>query len=362
MKTLSLTAGAVSLALLAGCAAQPPSELKTARSAYQQVAQSPAASVAPTDVYEAKKALQRAEVAFEDDGDSQETRDLAYIAERKAIIARARASTVASSAQKQAALAEIEQWKQNRALTTREELGETSKELAESQAELESERRARVAAEQRTAEALTALKGVSTKQEARGLVLTITGGVLFASGKSTLLPTAQKRLDEVITAVKTDPRQITVLGHTDSVGDEASNEALSMRRAESVRTYMTMHGVPENRIKAEGMGESQPIADNRSAEGRANNRRVEIILEGAAGGAPATPGMGQPSGGAQQGGASKGKVPGTTQPAATDMKSDTKSDMKSNAKPDMKSGTKPNAKPDTAEPTPPRPKTDMDTP
>lgn len=305
MKTLTMTAGALIAAILAGCGSSPPPELKTARSTYQEVAQSQAASVAAADVYEAKKSLERAEIAFQDDGDSAETRDLAYIAERKAIIARARANTVLAATQKQVALAELDRWKQEHAQAMRERLGEANKELAQSQAQLESERQARVAAEQKTADALIAIKGLKAKQEARGLVLTLSGSVLFATGKSTLLPTAQKRLEEVAAALKADSRPITIVGHTDSVGSDEANQQLSQKRAEAVRNYMTAHGVPEDRVQAQGMGEAEPIADNKSAEGRANNRRVEIILQGSAAG-PSAPGMGT-----QPGGSQKGKQQGT---------------------------------------------------
>jgi outer membrane protein OmpA-like peptidoglycan-associated protein len=308
MKTLSMTAGAVAVAMLAGCASQPPAELKTARSTYQEVAQSPAVNASPADVYEAKKALDRAEVSFQHDGDSLETRDLAYIADRKAIIARSRANTVMASTQKQAALAELETWRQQQSMAMRQRLGEANKELAQSQQELESERQARIAAEQRTAAAFGAMKGMQAKQDARGLVLTITGGVLFATGKSELLPSARRALDDVVVALKTDARPILIVGHTDSVGSEESNQQLSQRRAESVRNYLATHGVPADRIQAQGMGEAQPIADNKSTEGRANNRRVEIILQGSAMGGPGQPGMGQPA----PGGAQKGKQPGGT--------------------------------------------------
>lgn len=300
MNKSTLTGGALIVAVLAGCASSPPPELKTARATYQEVAQSAAVKVAPADVYEAKKSIERAEASFQEDGDSAETRDLAYVAERKAIIAKARANTVMASTQKQVALAELERFKQEHAQAMRERLGEANKELRSSQVQLDSERQARVAAEQRTADALLAIKGLSAKQEARGLVLTINGSVLFATGKSTLLPTAQKRLDDVVVALKADARPITIMGHTDSVGDDEKNQQLSQQRAEAVRNYMTSHGVPEDRIQAQGLGESQPVASNKSAEGRANNRRVEIVLQGSAAGPPA-PGMGTQPGGSQKG-------------------------------------------------------------
>ena len=75
-----------------------------------------------------------------------------------------------------------------------------------------------------------------------------------------------------------DGRSITIAGHTDSVGSDEMNKALSLKRADAVR-YLVMHGMAPDRIKTEGAGKSQPIADNATPDGRANNRRVEIILE-----------------------------------------------------------------------------------
>src|SRR6185369_14983622 len=111
------------------------------------------------------------------------------------------------------------------------------------------------------------------------LVLTLSGSVLFASGKSVLLPMALTRLSEAAKALKEDGRSITIIGHTDSQGSDESNQKLSVARAEAVRKYFVTQGLPGDRVKAEGAGESQPIADNATPEGRANNRRVEIVLE-----------------------------------------------------------------------------------
>jgi outer membrane protein OmpA-like peptidoglycan-associated protein len=282
MKTLSLTAGAMIIGLVGGCAHEPPAELKNARSAYQDAAQSPGASLAATDVYEAKKSLQRAEDSFASEGDEPETRDLAYVAERMAIIAKSKGNNVILLDDKQRALADLGQWKEQQAVATRQQLGQTKDQLASSRQALDSERQARVAAEQRTADALSKLRGMSTKQDERGLVLTLTGSVLFATGKSELLPGAQKKLDDVVAALKEDPRSITIVGHTDSVGSDETNMQLSQKRAEAVRNYISTRGISGDRVQAQGMGKTQPIADNKSAEGRANNRRVEIILNGSA--------------------------------------------------------------------------------
>ena len=120
------------------------------------------------------------------------------------------------------------------------------------------------------------------------MVLTIPGSVLFATGKSSMMPGAQSKLNEVADALKGLDRDIIVEGHTDSQGSEASNMTLSQTRANNVRDYLVAHGVPANRIRAEGEGEAKPVADNRTAEGRANNRRVEIIVVGEGSSEPST--------------------------------------------------------------------------
>jgi outer membrane protein OmpA-like peptidoglycan-associated protein len=144
---------------------------------------------------------------------------------------------------------------------------------------LEAERQARVQAEQRAAQALGQLRGVQVREDPRGTVLTLSGSVLFASGQAELLPAARNRLEEVARALIQTPNVLVVEGHTDSRGTEQLNEELSRQRAEAVRDFLVSRGVPAERIEARGLGEYRPVASNTSAEGRANNRRVEIVIE-----------------------------------------------------------------------------------
>lgn len=163
---------------------------------------------------------------------------------------------------------------------------------AERQARLEAERtvadaaeareRAQREAEARAREAAAALQRideVAVKEEARGTVVTLSGQVLFASGQANLLPSAQRRLDDVAQALRNSPNLLVIEGHTDSRGSERINDQLSYRRAQAVRDYLASRGVSADRIRAVGLGESRPIAENASPEGRANNRRVEIVIE-----------------------------------------------------------------------------------
>jgi outer membrane protein OmpA-like peptidoglycan-associated protein len=136
-------------------------------------------------------------------------------------------------------------------------------------------------AEKRAAQAAADLaKFASVKQETRGTVITLSGGVLFASGKSDLFPAALLKLNQVATALtREDPlSKIVVEGHTDSQGSSDSNMTLSKQRAQAVRSHLVARGIAADRVTAEGFGSTRSVADNGSPEGRANNRRVEIVI------------------------------------------------------------------------------------
>lgn len=103
--------------------------------------------------------------------------------------------------------------------------------------------------------------------------------VLFAFNKSDLTPAARSELDSLMAKLQNaDVVSIKVVGHTDSVGSDAYNQALSERRASSVADYLLSQGLAPNKLTSEGKGESEPIADNESEEGRAKNRRVELHI------------------------------------------------------------------------------------
>jgi len=110
-------------------------------------------------------------------------------------------------------------------------------------------------------------------------VITLPGDVLFAFNKSDLTPSAQSQLDALMGKLQNaDVVSIKVVGHTDSVGSDSYNQALSERRASSVAAYLLSQGLAPNKITSEGKGESQPVADNDTDEGRAKNRRVELHI------------------------------------------------------------------------------------
>jgi outer membrane protein OmpA-like peptidoglycan-associated protein len=192
---------------------------------------------------------------------------------------------------------------------TTQDLSEAQKELAVSEQaglaasrQLATEQEGRLAAEQKTlaaeqkttaAEALTTqaqaktaaaeaalAKLTATREDERGTIITLSGGLLFRSNEATLMPGAAAQLDQVALALAaTNDRNVIVEGYTDSEGSTAYNLALSQRRADAVRNYLVRQGYPAARLQAYGIGEGSPIADNSTNAGRANNRRVEIVLE-----------------------------------------------------------------------------------
>jgi len=262
---------------LLGCAAsQAPKELVDARAAYTHAETGYAKEYSPASLHEAKTALDHAEAQFSDNGDSPITRDTAYVATRKAEMADAQGMTQHYQRELEAAKQQQGKMEAKNAAATQQELAKTKEQLAQEQA-------ARREAEQRSNEALdklAAANAAAVKHESRGTVITLSGGVLFASGKSVLLPGAQNGLNQVAEALKAQPdTKLLVEGHTDSTGSDQTNLALSKARAEAVQSYLASHGIAQDRMTANGLGASRPIADNNTPEGRANNRRVEIIVQ-----------------------------------------------------------------------------------
>ena len=111
--------------------------------------------------------------------------------------------------------------------------------------------------------------------------VTYAADAFFDFDKSVLKPEGKAKLDDLVSKVKGINLEVIIaVGHTDSVGSNAYNQRLSVRRAEAVKAYLVSKGIERNRIYTEGKGEKQPVADNRTAEGRAKNRRVEVEVVG----------------------------------------------------------------------------------
>jgi outer membrane protein OmpA-like peptidoglycan-associated protein len=257
MKRLITVLGpsALVVGVLCGCGpsrpAEPPVELQNARTAYGRAQSGPAAQNDRSGLIEARQALDAAERKFQDSPDSKEVRTLGYVAQRKAEIAevdgRMTAAIVAAE-QKQKAFAG------------------------------RSERRANVALDR---------LGLAAKEEPRGTVITLPNGNIFAKDKAEILPAAKRRLTDIANGLKKVMseqapqdvgRKVMIIGYTDDTGTEQHNDELSRRRADAVRDFFAKHGLDANVMETEGRGEANPIANNKSAKGRAQNRRVEIVI------------------------------------------------------------------------------------
>lgn len=285
-KTIFLTTTAC---LALGCATAPPSEhLVDARAHYDKAANGAGAEYEPDLLYDASIAMEKAEQAYIRNPGSEKERHLSYIADRKALL-------VLAAANERVAERDLDEAEDTRARvlvaqrdTARGELAsasdsleDTRDDLGDTQSELAEERDAREATESQLRTALSSLSDVaSIKSEREDIVITLSGEVLFKTDEATLLPLARNKLDRVANALRKQETSKTfvVEGHTDARGTDAYNEDLSQRRAQSVRSRLVSQGVSADRIRAVGRGESEPIASNKTPEGRANNRRVEIVL------------------------------------------------------------------------------------
>ena len=179
----------------------------------------------------------------------------------------AQAAAQQANAQAEQANAQAQQ-AQAAAQSAQTQLEETRRQLAQSDAET---RRLRIQNE------LSRI--ASTRSESRGLIVTLNGGILFDTGKTALKPGAKSTLSKIAKQLQTDPSlKIAVEGHTDSVGGTDTNQALSEKRANAVRDYLVSAGISEDHITADGKGEESPIATNKTAAGRQQNRRVELVI------------------------------------------------------------------------------------
>jgi outer membrane protein OmpA-like peptidoglycan-associated protein len=153
-----------------------------------------------------------------------------------------------------------------------------ARKLAEAQArEVQLARQEAELAAAVAADSMAATAVPPTMREIDGKSVYTLAGSAFASGSSRLTAAAQASLQRLAAILRANPSAIRIEGHTDDQGAEAANLQLSQQRADSVARALINGGVSESRIKASGKGETVPLADNASPEGRARNRRVEII-------------------------------------------------------------------------------------
>lgn len=280
--------------LFTGCATVVPVELSDARAVYRRVSAGPASRLSPVELHAATQAMERAEASFQDEPDSYHTRDLSYVAQRKAELAEASASIAVekegqsdSKDRYQDAQGQIVDKAKADLTASKADLSSTQKALSASEKDaavsaekLAAEQTARAAADQRAAAAQASLaKLAAVKEEPRGLVITLSGSVLFASNNATLLGDARAKLSQVAEVLmNTRERRVVIEGHTDSQGSDGHNVDLSQRRADAVKDYLVSQGYQRDLVTSQGLGESSPVTGNDTAEGRANNRRVEIVI------------------------------------------------------------------------------------
>jgi outer membrane protein OmpA-like peptidoglycan-associated protein len=275
--------------VLAGCAAErmPPAALVDARTEYVRAKSGVALQLDPTDVHEADLALQRAEHAWDNQPDDPSTIDLAVVAQRKAQIAEAQAAELKSEQDAEAAKRELITVTASQLQNARGQLDQTKQALNKTQEQLQSEQQLSAEQRQKLTDLEAKLKDArdtiakiaAVKDDDRGMVITLQGEVLFKTGKWDLKAGAMAKLDQIADALRGKEQPIVVYGFTDNVGTRDNNMDLSQKRAQSVRDYLVTKGLPQDLITAQGKGPDDPISDNNSVEGRAANRRVELVVQ-----------------------------------------------------------------------------------
>ena len=133
--------------------------------------------------------------------------------------------------------------------------------------------------DRQAAEIKQTVPGATVTREGEGILVKFDSGILFDTNKSDLKPAAQSNLQNLAASLQKNPEtNILIVGHTDNTGSDTYNMDLSVRRAESVKSYIVAGNVAASRLQTQGKGESEPIADNTTVDGRSQNRRVEIVI------------------------------------------------------------------------------------
>lgn len=278
-----------------GCAAEPTPELKDARHAYDRADNSEVREHNPGELARAREALDRAEDAHDENPGSAQERRLAERAEYRANLAAARTenahrvpgervthvdTTADTDLEREQVAVERERIAAERdrlAAERARDRADTHREVAEPRAA----KRPQKVEQRRATSALQNLGSVaSVKEEPRGVVITLSGQLLFPTGEERMSPVARQNLDQVARALAEQPddTKFDVAGHTDDSGSDAENQRLAKERAQQVADHLVASGIDRSRINVVGYGESQPIAGNDTPQGRATNRRVEIVV------------------------------------------------------------------------------------
>jgi outer membrane protein OmpA-like peptidoglycan-associated protein len=281
---------------VASCGGLPDrvESVEQARESIDAVSREPLAGRVATDELEAaREALASADAAYEEREPLQLIEHRAYVAQRYADISRELVSE--AQAREEAARGEAERNRIIAEARTREAetaqlaAAEAARELDVQARAVEEQARATQAAEQRALELERELEQLEARDTDRGLVLTL-GDVQFDSGQASLLGGAIATIDRLAQFMRDYPeRSIRIEGHTDSAGDDQTNQQLSERRAAAVRDALVARGIDAARIETAGYGEARPIAGNDTPGGRQQNRRIEVVVSGEQGTSCAPP-------------------------------------------------------------------------
>ena len=287
-RTLIATAVA-SILLAAACTTAPvkPDGAAEARVKLTQLQSDPnlasRAAVAIKDADAAVRAAEQPEV------DKELAAHRVYLADRKVDTAKALAETRLAEDQRAAITAQRDSARldartheadaaKGQAATARAEGAEQKLAADQARSEANTAQLAAASSEQQAAELQRQIDVLQAKPTDRGLVLTL-GDVLFTTGRADLKPGATGNLNKLVAFLDKYPdRSVSIQGYTDSVGSEDYNQGLSERRANSVKSYLAAQGIGSMRLSASGKGRNDPVADNDSAAGRQQNRRVEVII------------------------------------------------------------------------------------
>jgi outer membrane protein OmpA-like peptidoglycan-associated protein len=278
---ISTPAMALALAAVGACGGErlPPKALVDARNEFTKAKTGVTIELDPTDVHAADLAMQQAEQAWNDNPDDPNTIDLAIVAQRKSEIAEAEAVSLKSQRDAEAAKLQLQSLMASQLQATRGQLDQTKQALQAEQTAAAEQRQKLADLEAKLKDARdTIAKIAAVKDDDRGMVITLSGEVLFPTGKWDLKAGAMAKLDQIAEALRGKDAPMVVYGFTDNVGSRDNNMDLSQKRANSVRDYLCGRGIPQDLITAQGKGPDQPVSDNSSVEGRAANRRVEIVV------------------------------------------------------------------------------------
>lgn len=296
--TKTLWCSLLAAGALGGCAStrEVPPQLISARQAQAELQASDAEEYAPAEYDRATRLLMAAECSHAREQDEDRVA-------RRACQARQEAQAAQATAEENRLLAQSQQEALKSAQSEAESLRQAEA-AARATAEEESRRLAEAQEEARRLE-----EELGFQQTQKGRVLTMTGTTLFGFDSDQLLRTAERKLDRVAEVLSSVEEPLILEGYTDSVGNAQYNEQLSERRATAVKDYLVARGVDAERIRVEARGELDPVAPNDSPEGRALNRRVELVLPTAVGGGGQEPGEQPPPGSGGTGGSGAGVEP-----------------------------------------------------